>query len=75
VPLWPRIDRKGQFGTEAWSSAKVNPDDGGGISTRAMRDILRTRAKAARIPVDGVLVDEFREEQASRSTTTPHAAA
>jgi hypothetical protein len=50
-PLWPRIDRRGMFGTDAWSPARGNDDDGG-LSTKALYLILRRRAADVDIKVD-----------------------
>lgn len=71
VPLWPRIDRRGALGTQAWSAARGRPDDDGGLSTQALRDILRRRAADADIQVDGTRETEFGgEERVQISTHT-----
>lgn len=66
VALWPRIDQYGALGSAAAGRARARREDDGGLSTRALRDILRSRAGAAGVQVDGVRINDYGEEEAVR---------
>ncbi len=72
-PLWPRIDREGRFGIEAWARPRKDGNDDGGLSTMSLSRILDAHAIAAHLkpePEKPVQPKKPRRSKAAESTAT-----